>query len=289
MDNLEQLGGNLEDHSNDTSPTDSFFEQLEAEVNGGIADDRPVQATPQPNSGPGMETRNETVEGPDKTAIDWEKRYKDSSREATRMRGELDNLKPFVPLLDVMKKDHGLVDHVRGYLENGGAPSKNVKEELGLGEDFIYDQDEALSDPDSDSAKVFNAHVDKMVQGKLNQSMQAQQQAAQRSHLKDKRKQEAVEFIKKHNLSQEQFMEFVEKAKQRPLSLEDAYYVINKDKAAANVAKSTKDDMLTQMKAVREMPTSASGVNSPRADRSPDDQVFDDLFGGSSRVDDLFS
>jgi hypothetical protein len=37
------------------------------------------------------------------------------------------------------------------------------------------------------------------------------------------------------------------------------------------------------------MPTSASGVNSPRADRSPDDQVFDDLFGGSSRVDDLFS
>mgnify|MGYP003136459404 CR=1 FL=1 len=263
MDNLEQLGSNLEDHADDTSSTDSFFEQLEAEVNGGIAEDMPVQETPQPDSGPVMETRTESVEGPEETAIDWEKRYKDSSREATRIRGELDNLKPFVPLLDVMKKDHGLVDHVRGYLENGGAPAKNVKEELGLGEDFIYDQDEALSDPDSDSAKVFNAHVDKMVQGKLNQSMQAQQQAAQRNQLKDKRKKEAVEFIKKHNLSQEQFMDFVEKAKQRPLSLEDAYYVINKDKAAANVAKSTKDDMLNQMKAVREMPTSASGVNSP--------------------------
>jgi len=289
MSNTEQLGGNLEDFNNDASSTDSFFEQLEAEVNGGIVDDKPVEETPQFNSGPIEETRAQETEGPTETAIDWEKRYKDSSREATRIRGELEGLKPFVPLLDVMKKDHGLVDHVKGYLENGGAPAKNVKEELGLGEDFIYDQDEALNDPDSDSAKVFNAHVDKMVQGRLNQSMQAQQQAAQRSQVKDRRKQEAVEFIKKHNLSQEQFMEFIGKAKERPLSLEDAYYVINRDKAAANVAKSTKDEMLHQMKAVREMPTSASGVNSPRADRSPDDQVFDDLFGGSSRVDDLFS
>jgi len=289
MSNTEQLGGNLEDFNNDASSTDSFFEQLEAEVNGGIVDDKPVEETPQFNSGPIEETRAQETEGPIETAIDWEKRYKDSSREATRMRGELEGLKPFVPLLDVMKKDHGLVDHVKGYLENGGAPAKNVKEELGLDEDFIYDQDEALNDPNSDSAKVFNAHVDKMVQGKLNQSMQAQQQAAQRSQVKGRRKQEAVEFIKKHNLSQEQFMEFIGKAKERPLSLEDAYYVINRDKAAANVAKSTKDEMLHQMKAVREMPTSASGVNSPRADRSPDDQVFDDLFGGSSRVDDLFS
>ena len=289
MNDLEQLGGNLEDHGNDTSSTDSFFDQLEAEVNGGIADNKPVQETPQPTRGPEMETRTQEVEGPIDTAIDWEKRYKDSSREATRMRGELDTLKPFVPLLDVMKKDHGLVDHVRGYLENGGAPAKNVKEELGLGEDFIYDQDEALSDPDSDSAKVFNAHVDKMVQGRLNQSMQAQQQAVQKNQLKDRRKQEAIAFIKKHNLNQEQFMEFVEQAKKRPLSLDDAYYVINKDKAAANVAKSTKDDMLHQMKSVREMPTSASGVNSPRTDRSPDDKVFDDLFSDGSGVDNLFS
>ena len=287
MKDLEQIGGNLEDIDN-SSPTNSFFEQLEASVNGGIADDMPIQETPQVTSGPETVTREQTSEGPTETAIDWEKRYKDSSREATRIRGELDNLKPFVPLLDVMKKDHGLVDHVRGYLENGGAPAKTVKEELGLGEDFIYDQDEALSDPNSDSAKVFNAHVDKMVQGKLAQTMQAQQQAAARDQQKDKRKQEAVEFIKKHNLSQEQFMDFVAEAKKRPLSLEDAFYVINRDRADANVAKSTKDSMLNQMKAVRDMPTSASGVNSPRADKSPDDQIFDALVESGSGLDELF-
>jgi len=288
MTDLEQIGGNLEDLEN-SSPTDSFFEQLESEVNGGIADNTPVQETPQVTSGPETATRDQISEGPTETAIDWEKRYKDSSREATRIRGELDNLKPFVPLLDVMKKDHGLVDHVRGYLENGGAPAKTVKEELGLDEDFIYDQDEALSDPDSDSAKVFNAHVDKMVQGKLAQTMQAQQQAVARDQQKNKRKQEAVDFIKKHNLSQEQFMDFVAEAKKRPLSLDDAFYVINKDKANANVARSTKDDMLNQMKAVRDMPTSASGVNSPKAERSPDDQIFDSLFSDSDGVDNLFS
>ena len=37
--------------------------------------------------------------------VDWEKRYKDSSREAVRMRDEMKEIKPFVPILDAMKKD----------------------------------------------------------------------------------------------------------------------------------------------------------------------------------------
>ena len=283
MENLEQNVDNLDQ----TSSNDSFFERLESEVNGAIADES-IKETPQEISGPELATHVEEPEGPKAIDTDWEKRYKDSSREATRMRNELDGLKPFVPLLDVMKKDHGLVDHVRGYLENGGAPAKTVKEELGLNEDFIYDQEEALNDPDSDSAKVFNAHVDKMVQGRLAQSLKAQQDVAMRNQIKEKRKNEAIEFIKKHNLTKEQFTDFMNEAKQRPLSLEDAYYVINRDRANANVARSTKDDMLNQMKAIRAMPTSASGVNSPRAEKTPDDQIFDELLGGST-AEDLFS
>ena len=44
---------------------------------------------------------------------------------------------PFIPVLDAMKNDSGLVDHVRSYLTGGGKPSTTIQERLGLDEDFV--------------------------------------------------------------------------------------------------------------------------------------------------------
>jgi hypothetical protein len=128
----------------DSGSGDDFFERMEQAVNGGIVDDQPQdEVTPSVNSGPTQATRVEQPTDPN-SSVDWEKRYKDSSREAQRMAGELKDLKPFVPVLEAMKDDSGLVDHVRGYFENGGAPVKNIKERLGLNEDFMYNEQEAM-------------------------------------------------------------------------------------------------------------------------------------------------
>ena len=77
-------------------------------------------------------------------------------------------------------------------------------------------------------------------------------------------------------------------AKNHRLSLDDIYYILNRDKVAGNVARSTKDDMLNQMKSVRDVPTSASGVNSPDVERDPNDDIFDTIIGSDAGVDDLF-
>ena len=81
--------------------------------------------------------------------VDWDsdnnpykKRYSDSSREAVKQRETYKELEPFVPVLEAMKNDSGLVDHVRNYLQNGGAPAPSVRAQLGLDEDFIFDQQE---------------------------------------------------------------------------------------------------------------------------------------------------
>ena len=151
----------------DSGSGDDFFERMEQAVNGGIVDDQPQdEVTPSVNSGPETVTHVEQPTDPN-SSVDWEKRYKDSSREAQRMAGELKDLKPFVPVLEAMKDDSGLVDHVRGYFENGGAPVKNIKEKLGLNEDFMYNEQEAMENPESDSAKVFEAHVNSMVNNKV--------------------------------------------------------------------------------------------------------------------------
>ena len=129
----------------DTGSSDEFFAAMDRDVNGAIIDeDQPEQVTPQ-DIGPSQVTQDLTG-GPQNNG-DWEKRYKDSSREATRMAEQLNTLKPFVPLLKAMKQYSGLVNTVKDYLSNGGKPAESIKERLGLDEDFVFDQEEAFNDP----------------------------------------------------------------------------------------------------------------------------------------------
>ena len=89
-------------------------------------------------------------------------------------------------------------------------------------------------------------------------------------------------------MTDEQFGEFIQKAKQHTLTLEDVDHLLNKDKVAANVAESTKKDMMNQMDNVRNMPTSASGANSQAKQTNEDQDVFDKLLGLDSDLDNLF-
>ena len=65
--------------------------------------------------------------------------------------------------------------------------------------------------------------------------------------------------------------------------------VFIKDNAAKNVANSTKQDMLAQMKNVRNIPTSASDSNN-QGDSKPSasNQAFDAMLGLDNDVDNLF-
>lgn len=265
---------------------DDFFEQLEDSVNSGIQE--PTQATPVETSGPIAETHNIEQQGTDNN-VDWEKRYKDSTREAQKMHSELTNLKPFVPVLEAMKEDSGLVQHVRDYFEGGGAPAKSIKERLGLDEDFMYNEQEAISNPESDSAKVFDAHVNTVVNSKVTNILQGERKKAVNMQRQIKAKQEEESFKKEHNMSEEQYGDLVAKAKKHILTLEDINYLVNRDQNNTNVANSTKKDMLNQMKNARNLPTSAGGTNSQGSSKNFEDDVFDALIGSDGMVDDLFS
>ena len=205
------------------------------------------------------------------------------------MHGELSDLKPFIPVLDAMRNDSGLVDHVRDYLKNGGKPSATIQDQLGLGEDFVFDASEAVSDPNSDSAKVMNAHVDRQVQGRVQQMLSAEKQRAAKTQAEINRKQEEAAFRQKHKMTDEEYDNFVGKAKEHILTLDDIHYLLNKEKSAANTANSTKKDMLNQMKNVRNIPTSASGANSQGSkEQSFEDNIFDALKGVDGDLDNLF-
>jgi hypothetical protein len=269
-----------------------FFNEIEKEVNSSVIDS--TEATQSPNSGTEQVTHNTqdngsgTVESQSNNSTDWEKRYKDSSRQAVKWRDKYQEVEQFVPVLDAMKNDSGLVDHVRGYLENGGAPAQSIQEELKLGDDFIYDQQEAVTDPESDSAKVMNAHVDKLVQGRVGQMLGAEKERAKQMVAVQKRSQEEQAFKERNNMSDDDFTNFKTKAQEHVMSLDDINYLLNRGEVAKNVAKNTKNEMISQMKNVRAIPTSASGANSQGQSLSQDDMVFNAIKGLDDGVDNLF-
>ena len=159
------------------SASDDFFDALDQDVNGLISDDNVGNDTQMETSAeqnPNQKVQNQTPDGALESEINnLKKRYSDSSREAQNLRAQLNELKPFVPVLDAMKKDDGLVKHVKDYFKNGGELNQDIKSQLNLDEDFEFDPDEMVQNQDSDSRKVFNAMVDKIVQQRIGETVES--------------------------------------------------------------------------------------------------------------------
>lgn len=277
-----------------------IFDRLDNSVNGMAGEgDQPQEAhnipTEATHVNSGSEQGNPRVESHGSNSAwdddnnPYKKRYQDSSREAVKMNQQLRQLKPFVPVLDAMKRDSGLVQHVREYLQNGGKPSGDVKKNLGLAEDFQYDPNEAVQNPESDSARVMNAQVEAVVNNRVSDILKQEKTKAVKSRVQLAQKQQAIDFIKRHKMTKEQFQDFAKQANSRRLTFDDVYFLLNKDKQNQNVANAAKTDMLNQMKNARTMPTSASDSNNQGyAKPSRENEIFDAIAGLDGSVDDLF-
>ena len=275
------------------SSSDDFFNALEDNVNSIVQEPEGTEQKTEATSVKSPEVQNQSSVSQDSnvnTELDnLKQRYSDSSREAQKLRAQLNELKPFVPMLDAMKRDNGLVNHVRDYFENGGEVNKNIKEQLKLDDDFSFDPDEMVNDKNSDSRKVFEAMVDSAVNEKTNKIMQQQQQATQQTAYNNRIAEQAKVFMDKHGMTRDEFVSFTNEAqtriKQNGITFEDMYTMINQDKVNKNVANSTKSDMLNQMKNVREIPTSASSANNAGQTNNANDNVFDALLNSDGNIE----
>ena len=269
---------------NSSGSSEDFFAALENNVNGAISDsDFVSEETPQqvdPNTGHNEENQVSDT------------RSNSEDELGKKMKAQLDELQPFIPVLNAMKKDSGLVDHMRNYLESGGNVPTNIKSQLKLDEDFEFDVDDMVNNPDSDSAKVFTTMVDKVVNKKASQILSEEQKKANDMRESLNHKKEAEKFMEERGMNEDEFHKFVNEARERledTLSLEDMYHLVNRDKVNKNVATSTKEDMLKQMKGVRDMPTSQAGVNNAgTSKKSTHDKMFEALLDFDSGVDNMF-
>ena len=255
-----------------------FFESLDTSVNSGIIDSEYSQSTSQdlgdntPASPSGVQEQGEDA---------LQKRYSDSSREAKRLNGKLTEIEPYMPILDAMREDPNLIQHVRNYFEGGGQAPESMAQNMELPEDFSFDPDDAFTDPKSDSAKVFGATVDGIVQRRLNNELGKQKTENQRLARE-------TAFRQKVDMTDNEWSTFVEFAKNKSLELDDIYYLMKRKERESNIADNARQQVATQMKKVQEQPRSLATAGSVPVETSQDDQVFETLLGIDQKLDNAF-
>ena len=262
--------------------SDGFFEALDNQVNGGIIDE-PSQSTSEQSdntqTSPNAEVQSE--ESTLNEVDNLQKRYSDSSREAKRLNGKLKEIEPYMPILDAMREDPNLISHVRNYFEGGGQTPKTMTEKLNLGEDFVFDADDAFSQPDSDSAKVLGATIDGVVQRRLNNALKGQK-------VENQKLAKETEFRQKHEMNDEQWKQFTDFAKSKSLELDDIYFLMNRKNRDEKIADNARQEVHNKMKEVQNQPGTLATQGSANVEKSPDDNVFDAILGSTNELEKAF-
>ena len=264
----------------DADASEDFFSSLDTSVNGGIQEEPELIQTTSEQGGNAPQSPSEVQQ----QSVDndtLQKRYSDSSREAKRLNGKLQEIEPYMPILDAMREDPNLIQHVRNYFEGGGQAPQTMSEQLKLPEDFVFDADDAFGTPDSDSAKVLGATVDGIVQRRLNTALQSQKTENQRLAKE-------TAFRQKHEMTDDEWGSFVDFAKSKSLELDDIYFLKNRQNRDANIADNTRQQMAEQMRKAQAQPRSLATAGSTPVEQSPDDSVFDAIAGLDSELDSVF-
>ena len=285
----QELNPSVDFSREDGTSADSgdFFESLDREVNGMILDDDTVgQVEEQVTQQTPVDTSVEVK--PDDHQHDWEKRYKDSSSEAQRLKTQLDGVSQYQPLIERLKEDTGMVDAIKNYVENGSQPV-DVKQALNLPEDFVFDLDDAVANPGSLSAKALEYTISGVVDRRVNTKLQQDNAIRNEETQKQQQLREAGEFKQRMNISDDEYSTMMDWAGRHKTSLEDIYYLKNRGQRDQKVAKGAKEDMLKQMKSVRDIPTSVSNQNTVKADVKHEDALFEALKTVDEGLEGLFT
>ena len=261
--------------------SEDFFESLDNQVNGGILEPSQTTSVQSGNtqSSPNVEVQNEV---PDNNLDTLQKRYSDSSREAKRLNGKLKEIEPYMPILDAMREDPNLINHVRNYFEGGGQTPETMNQKLNLDEDFVFDAEEAFGKPDSDSAKVLGATIDGIVQRRLGNALKTQKS----ENAKLTRE---TQFKEKMNMTDEQWKNFVDYAQSKSLELEDIYFLMNRKNRDEQIANNARQEIHNKMREVQQQPTTLATQGSTAVEQSTDDKVFETILGSGSELEKAFS
>jgi hypothetical protein len=270
---IDNLGATLDETNKPVDFTNedltNFFNAIDQQVNGAIYNNElpTTLETPVQDLGETQEVDQKSESKPDpvraevaelrKELDEVKTRYSDSSREGKKLyeeNREMSEYRDYIPILKKMREDPGLINHVRNYLDGNVTP-RSVTEELNLPEEFVFDGDEAIKNPNSDSARVLQSMISKGIEQKLRQHTDATN--------REKSQEDAMRsFRSEVQMSDGEFEEFVGWARQTPLTLRDIYYLKNRDVREREIAKNAINEREKQLQKMQGTPRSVTALGS---------------------------
>lgn len=269
---------------------DEFFAGMDKKFNGAIYNEEvvtPTEDTTKPviedSSTTSLPAPSDEVVRLEKELGELKQRYSSSSREATRLAEEnkrLGEYSDYLPIMDTMREDPGLINHVRNYLEGNAAP-KSIKEELNLPEDFFFDNDEAISNPNSNSARVFQTMIDKGVAKQFAEQNRANTERGRVATAKQTQEREFEAFRQDTEMSDEDFNSFIDYAKNTKLTLKDIHYLMDRKNREREIAKKAIEEQSNKLKKMRSQPASLASAGSISDPVTEERMVFDAIKNAS--------
>lgn len=246
----------------------------------GIISKSSVQKDNSDNNNDAEPEKDEKIFGKFKSVDDLKEGYKNLEKKLGKGSDaikQLKELEPVLPVMEAMLNDPNLLDVVDSYFNDPEAQKEAVRKSLGLDEDFEFDLEKALSDPKSDDAKILdkisqrkNASTPTNQQGKNTKKSQSNSDSNENQIPPEQREQ----FIEKHNMSNEEFEEMMQKASDYQISLDDIYFLMNKDKVLTEKEKEAQEKIKTQMKNARDT-GKTSGNGGGTVQKSAEDAFMD--------------
>jgi hypothetical protein len=189
---------------------------------------------------------------------------------------KLRELNPVLPILEAMLGDDTFLAMTEQYFSDPQAQSEAIKKQLGVDDNFVFDLNNALTDPKSEDAKVLN----KLMQVK--QPKQTQTKPKQSDQISDQQKQD---IIKKYNLSESEYDHMMEKAANHKITHDDIYFLMNKEKILADARKEAQSNVKKQMETAQRLRKPVSTGGAATNGSSPEDIFINSLQAGKGLFD----
>lgn len=236
--------------------------------------DTSVSTEPKLKEGEKIAGKYESYDELVKAYKELERKFGEQSSAVNKLR----ELQPVLPMLEAMLGDETFLELAEGYFTDPKMKSEALKKQLGISDDFVFDLNNALSDPQSDDAKVLN----KLMQAKSAPAPKPQSQSSSGNTISDEAK---TEFMKKHGLSEAEYNSMMTKAQSHTISLDDIYFLTNRENIISEAKKKAVESVKAQMQTAQQLNNKkVGGGDAPVV--SPEDMFINSLQVGKGLFED---
>jgi len=153
---------------------------------------------------------------------------------------------------------------------------KNLAEYLfgDKAEEFVYDPEEAVSDPNSDSAKYHRAEIALEARKQIDRAKaEDDEESAQKAFIEEK-----ASLMAEYGMSQQDFDKFETEASERNVSLKDLYLMIHRDKISKNITKNLTDQSAGQRTRMAALSPNLASSGGHEVQKPSSSQFFSSVF-----------